>query len=166
MTEIIVRPSVRTRANRGIGWGLLVGLFFSSLASPAMSGTEGIGEVRALKAYWQGRYRNLVARAEELRGTIAQERELYADANRRNFRRGRKRHIHRQAMKEAVSELTQVDAELAGLEEEGRRSGALPGWFYEVEMELEDAERRPAISAGPGDEGRNPLHSVALEEDR
>jgi len=115
-------------------------------------------EKRAAKTKWQNKYRGLIVQAAELRGTIDSERELYADANRRNYRRGPKRHVHHKAMKEAVTELAKVEAELATIQDDGRRAGALPGWFYEVDMEFEDAERRPAIAAGPGDEGRNPLY--------
>ena len=136
-------------------------LLISSIAvflAPSLVMAADPSERRAGKTYWQTRYLSLLTKAEALRGTIEQERELYADANRRNYRRGTKRHGHREAMEKAASELVRVDAELAGLKDEGRRAGALPGWFYEIDMEREDADRRPAISAGPGNEGRNPLY--------
>jgi hypothetical protein len=123
-----------------------------------MAAQANDAETRALKTFWQNKYRGLILRAAELRRTVSSERESYAEANRRNYRRGSKRHAHYDEMKKAASELATVEAELATIEDDGRRAGALPGWFYEVEMELEDADRRPAISAGPDDEGRNPLH--------
>ncbi len=132
-------------------------------ASPVAAGDDPSSEpeLRATKAYWQNRYRNLLRDAARLRSEVERETELYADANRRNYRRGKKRHIHREAAKEAEQELAKVEAELATIEDDARRAGALPGWLYEVEFEMQDAELRPGIATGPEqeqDEGRNPLY--------
>jgi hypothetical protein len=157
MVSHVMKPNLRNRTNRGIGRSLFIGLVFVFLLAPIASRANE-AEPQDTKAFWQNKYQGLIARAAELRGTIRTEQELYADANRRNYRRGPKRHIHQQAVKEATLELTKVEAELKTIKEDGRRAGALPGWFNEVEMEIEDTRRRPAISAGPGIEGRNPLH--------
>lgn len=135
-----------------------------SLSAQSLANDEA--ELEAARSYWQDRYRGLLTEASELRATIERERELYADANRRNYRRGRKRHIHRDAMLEAQDELARVESQLATIQEEARRAGALPGWFYEVEWQLEEEAGRPAISSGPGDEGRNPLHLDDDDEDQ
>lgn len=130
---------------------------------------ESDPQLRAQKVEWQKRYRSLLERQASLREEIAREQELYADANRRNYRRGRKRHVHRDAMLAAKDKLAAVEAELDGFEDEARRAGALPGWLYEVEAEMEDADRRPAIATGPGDDGRNPLYvdeDEGSDEDR
>ena len=125
---------------------LILGLSF---VMPLASGANDADDEGA-KAYWQTRYRGLHADVIRLRGDIARERELYADANRRNYRRGSKRHVHREAMMKAMEELGRVEAELATIEEDGRREGALPGWFYEIDIELEDAGDQPNVPAAAG----------------
>jgi len=123
-----------------------------------------------MKTHWQNRYRNLLLDAARLRAAVERETELYADANRRNYRRGSKRHTHHEAAKVAEQELVKVEAALATIEDDARRAGALPGWFYEVEFEMENGELRPEIAAGPEqesqqkreqeqDDGRNPLYA-------
>lgn len=158
-------PRLRlTRAGRSARWVLVLALALSAVnASPvsAQGDVAGDPELRASKTYWQNRYRNLLLDSARLRSEIDRERELYADANRRNYRRGNKRHVHREAFLEAQQELARVEAELATIKDEARRAGALPGWLYEVEFEMEDAEGRPGIASGPEseDDGRNPLYS-------
>lgn len=118
-------------------------------------------ELAAMKSYWQDRYRDLKLESERLRVEIAEQTELYADANRRNYRRGKKRHIHRTAAQKASDRLAEVEAELASIEDDARRAGALPGWFYEVDFELQEEDALPGIASGPDDEddaGRNPLY--------
>ena len=145
--------------NARVGATLLAGLMvLVSFTALAADGVGSDSELREKKAYWQTRYRELLSDQRELRALVAQERELYADANRRNYRRGKKRHVHRDAMLEAQAELAEVEQKLSTIEDDARRAGALPGWLYEVEIELEESARRPAIAAGPGDEGRNPLY--------
>lgn len=135
------------------------------LFAPGASGQTDAG-LEASKDYWQERYRTLLERADALRETIAIETELYADANRRNYRRGKKRHVHRIAAEEARAELADVERELSTIQEEGRRAGALPGWFYEVELDRAAVVRNPALAPEPDDrdEGRNPRF-VEPEED-
>ncbi len=115
-------------------------------------------ELAASKEFWQVRYRTLLERADALRATIETETELYADANRRNYRRGNKRHIHLEAAEKARAELAEVEDELSTIKDEGRRAGALPGWFYEVELDRAAIARNPALAPEPDDrdEGRNP----------
>jgi hypothetical protein len=147
------------RENARIRTVLLLGMI-ALLWWPA-SGSADTGsdpELRAKKVHWQTRYRDLLSRQRELHAIIGTERELYADANRRNYRRGSKRHTHRKAMLEAQAKLEKVEQKLSTIEDDARRAGALPGWLYDVEMEFEDAARRPAVGAGPGDDGRNPLY--------
>jgi len=140
---------------RAIGLVLLIGFAVTLLAMPAIAEEPSL---RSDRVYWQDRYRNLVAEADRLREIVARERELYADANRRNYRRGRKRHVHRDAAAEAAAALAKVEAHLATIEDDARRAGAERGWLNQVEMELGDDRQRPAVGTGPGDEGRNPLH--------
>ncbi len=152
------RPKWWTPTGFRIGPILLCGLVVALCAAPTAAVAEDLAELGSGKTYWQNRYRNLLAEASELRATIEVERELYADANRRNYRRGRKRIVHREKAQKARVELATVEAALATIEDDGRRAGALPGWFYEVEFEIEGAKRRPAVSVGPGEDGRNPLY--------
>lgn len=137
-------------------WAAFAGLVLL-LFAPGVS-AESDAELASEKDFWQTRYRTLFDRADTLRETIAIETELYADANRRNYRRGTKRHLHRVAAEEARAELAIVERELSKIKEEGRRAGALPGWFYEVELDRADVARSPALAPEPDDrdEGRNP----------
>ena len=142
----------------------LVGLSLLLLAP--LAAAQSSPELDSAKDYWQTRYRTLLERADSLRETIEVETELYADANRRNYRRGKKRHVHRVAAEEARAELVEVERELSTIQEEGRRAGALPGWFYEVEQDRSDVARNPALAPDPDDrdEGRNPRF-IEPEED-
>jgi len=150
-------------SGRAARFGLFVGFAFAIVSAPALAWGEygAEAELRAEKASLQGEYRDLVTRANRLRDVIERERELYADANRRNYRRGKSRHVHLEAVDVATKELGKVEAQLATFADDARRAGAPPGWLNEVEMELEDEARLPEIAAGPGDEGRNPIY---LEE--
>lgn len=139
-------------------------------ASSAFAQAQSDSELSSLKTTWQTRYRNLLRSEANLRAEIDEQRELYADANRRNYRRGTKRHIHHDAMDAATKQLAGVEAELATIHEEGRRAGAMPGWFYEVELEFESnklaAPATPDLDEEPRDDrsdGRNPLYEE--EED-
>lgn len=154
-------PSVRRRLACAIA---LLALVAAPVAAGADASTDP--DLRAMKTHWQSRYRNLLLDAARLRTIVERETELYADANRRNYRRGTKRHTHREAAAVAAQELVKVEAELATIEDDARRAGALPGWLYEVEFEMENGELRPEIAAGPDsereqepDDGRNPLYA-------
>ena len=123
------------------------------------------------KEFWQSRYRELRQEAALLKRDAAIEWELYADANRRNYRRGKVRHIHRDKALELEVRLAEVEEELNALPEAARRSGALPGWIREVEAEaivlpppgpnaLEEYRALPSAPANVDEEddgaGRNP----------
>jgi hypothetical protein len=120
--------------------------------------TEAEVELRTERVRWQEKYRSLLTETARLHSEIQQESELYADANRRNYRRGSKRHYHREAIDAAKHKLAELETELADFEDVARRGGAARGWLTQVEIELEDEARGPAVTAGPGDEGRNPLY--------
>lgn len=124
------------------------------------------------KEFWQSRFRELRQEAAVLKRDAAIEWELYADANRRNYRRGKVRHIHRDKALELEVKLAEVEEELNALPEAARRSGALPGWIREVESEpvvlpppgpnaLEEYRSMPSAPADAGEaddrEGRNPI---------
>jgi hypothetical protein len=145
----------------GLALGLALAVATATATGPAMAREP---ETSAKPSYWQDRYRDLVTKAERLRAEVERERELYADANRRNYRRGSKRHVHREAGAKAAEELARVEAQLATIEDDARRAGTPRGWLHQIEMQLEDEARQPAVAAGPGDEGRNPLH-LESEED-
>lgn len=134
---------------------LLLGLPANADGSSSRFGNENNGP----KNYWQDRYRTLLASADRLKATIEVQRELYADANRRNYRRGDKRHRHHLKMVEAEEELAIVLEELSTIKDEGRRAGALPGWFYEVEDERSSPASRADAERESDDSGRNPLYS-------
>lgn len=142
---------------------VFVGIAIAMMAAPAFAGEASM---RADREYWESRYRELVADVARLRGVVERERELYADANRRNYRRGNKRHVHREAATKAAEELAKVEAQLATIEDDARRAGAPRGWLNQIEIELEDAARHPAVSAGPGDDGRNPAHLKSRKGER
>ena len=161
----LMRPGPRAWRSRGIARGLLIGLVLLPFVIPVAAQADDSVEQAAQKMYWQTKYRDLLARAVELRATVDTEKELYADANRRNYRRGTKRHVHHDLMNDAAAELKEVESELATIEEEGRRAGAMPGWFYEVELEHQDTEPSPAIADEPGDEGRNPIYRKERKSD-
>ena len=153
----------RLQMGRGQMIRAAAAIVFASLllGMPALADrpvTRGSSEESGLKAHWQDRYRSLLREADKLRATIETERELYADANRRNYRRGSKRHQHRIKVQLAEDKLKLVEAELATIKEDGRRAGALASWFYEVEDEGSAPASASPQEIGPGDAGRNPLY--------
>lgn len=133
-----LRNGGRRRSAGAFGIGLALSLIFVLAPAAPSFGSDGRdAEMAAMKAEWQDRYRTLLEDADRLRAEIAEQRELYAAANRRNYRRGSKRHVHRAAAAEATRALADVEQQLATIKDDGRRAGALPGWFYEVEMDRE-----------------------------
>ena len=126
-------------------------------AAPS-SETDAEIELREARERWQQQYRSLLTETARLRSEIQEGTELYAAANRRNYRRGSKRHFHREELEAAKRKLAELETELANFEDKARRGGALRGWLTQVETEFEDQTRSPAVTTGPGDEGRNPLH--------
>jgi len=124
------------------------------------------GEPEGKKAYWQDRYRTLLRSASELRSRIASERALYAAANRRNYRRGPVRHVHRANVRQAEEELATVESALETFADDARRDGALASWLYEVEDELLARAENPGSDAEEIDDnaGRNPRF-FSREED-
>ena len=152
------RSHAALRESRGIDRvAICVGIAIAIVAVAAFAEPP---DVPTEQSHWQERYRSLVAETEILRAEIQHERELYADANRRNYRRGQKRHVHRIAAEKAEQELAKVQAQLATIEDDARRAGLGRGWLNQIEMELEDGYKRPAVAAGSGSdiEGRNPLY--------
>ncbi len=126
----------------------------------AQAGTETKteAELEQERVRWQKKYRSLLTETKRLRSEIQEESKLYADANRRSYRRGNKRHYHREVVDDAKRKLAELETELENFEDVARRGGALRGWLTQVEIELEDEARGHAVTAGPGDEGRNPLY--------
>jgi chromosome segregation ATPase len=141
---------------------LLLGEVTVSPLCWAQSGVTSDEELAAQKAYWQDRYRRLLQSAERLRQETSEARSAYAEANRRNYRRGGSRHVHRADLEKAEKELADVESQLAHIVDEARRAGALPGWLYEVEAETSSAPDEPAEQAPNAEEdetaGRNPLY--------
>lgn len=152
----------RTRPLMRVRPAVVLALALALAAGPALANEP---EVNTDPVHWQNRYRALVEKARQLRAKVEVETELYADANRRNYRRGSKRHVHRQAAARAEAKLAKVEAELASMEDEARRAGVPRGWLHQVEIQLEDEARGPAVATGPGDEGRNPLHLESEDGD-
>ncbi len=154
---MVSRSSSRSTA-RGLVALLSLAAMFVALVAPPLAFARSDAELEGMKTYWQNRYRQLLVSADDLREEIERETGLYADANRRNYRRGTKRHVHRVAIEEAEKKLAEVNRELSTIKEEGRRAGALPAWFYDVEQVRADAARNPALAPRPDDpdRGRNP----------
>lgn len=137
-------------------------------AEIAVAQSQSDGERDLQKEYWQRRYRSLLQEAERLRVKVAVAREAYAEANRRDYRRGKARHAQHEQMLEAESDLAEVQAKLDTIVDQGRRSGALPGWFYEVEDEWSSIPESVDDASGPAEadasDGRNPLYLDDVDE--
>jgi len=151
----------RTALRIGLSLVLASGVLASYSVAPieAQARSESDYDSTLGKAYWQGRYRTLRDQAARLRRTAEVARANYAAANRRNYRRGTNRSEQRMAALEAEAELVKVEADLAGLDEEARVNGALPGWLREVRDEpTANRESVPAVEANrlKDDGGRNP----------
>lgn len=142
--------------------------------SPARAQPDAWADPAEKKLYWQDLYRTLRTEAARLRRDIQIEETAYAAANRRNYRRGTARHVHRLRAAELQHELDKVERELAGFDEKARTSGALPGWLYEVEDEpivisdyvppSDDNDDNVADTDEDATAGRNPLYHEAPAE--
>ena len=148
--------SVLNRSLIFIVLGLVLTVPGNVMASNSLDETASVEEV---KAEWQGRYRKLLTDAARLRRNAEAARYNYSQANQRNYPRGAARKQFLIDEENAQAELVQVEADIEKLREDGRREGALPGWFYEVEDEPLDAPQPAAPVEDPADrEGRNPLY--------
>ena len=141
---------------------LAIGAF--ELTSPHIAHAQvaSIETSSEAKAHWQESYRKLRREAARLRQLVDRETTAYAEANRRNYRRGTVRHVHRKAALEAQQELAVVEAKLARFSDDAIKQGALPGWLYEVEdepVEIPDGNLDPDASDAEDDTaGRNPIY--------
>ncbi len=128
-------------------------------AATPLSGEETLAEQ---KEHWQARYRRLLRDKARLERNIASAKNNYTLAQRRNYPRGGARERYRLDAERGEQELSRVEDDIDRLLAEGRRDGALPGWFAEVEDESFDVPE-PVAPAAPSArdrrdrEGRNPI---------
>ena len=132
-------------------------------ALPVPAEAEPVDALAAMKDEWQDEYRQLLGEVDRLRRNARNARENYSRAQRRNYPRGGAREQMLAEAEEAEGDLIKVEAQIEQLQLDGRRAGALPGWFYEVETEPRERLQPsfPAEAAGPAPEdreGRNPLY--------
>jgi hypothetical protein len=139
--------------------------FAVSLSSALPTSAEGqqADALQPTKDEWQADYRRLLQDADRLRRNAQNARENYARAQRRNYPRGGARQAMLIEAEEAESGLVEVEAQIEQLRLDGRRAGALPGWFYEVDDEppghTQPASPAETTELSPEDrEGRNPLY--------
>jgi hypothetical protein len=137
-------------------------------ALPVPAEAEPVDALEAMKDEWQDEYRRLLQDADRLRRNASNARENYARAQRRNYPRGGARAEMLVEADQAERDLVEVEAQIEQLRLDGRRAGALPGWFYEVEDEPrgnpQPASPGETTEASPEDrEGRNPLY---LDQDQ
>ena len=133
----------------------------SALPMPAEA--EQVDATQVMKDEWQNEYRRLLQDAARLRRNAQNARENYARAVRRRYPRGTERDAILIEAEEAERGLVQVEAEIEKLRLDGRRAGAFPGWFSEVDDEplgpAQPASPAETTRPGPEDrEGRNPLY--------
>jgi len=109
---------------------LLAGLLALLLAGPLLvAPVHAADDEEAMKAEWQDRHRELVARVESLRTRYAEQSRLYRSARHRSKPRGDDREKLRVEVERLEQELASAEQELADFPDEARRAGALPGWF-------------------------------------
>ncbi|MEZ4331890.1 MAG: hypothetical protein R3F35_09045 [Myxococcota bacterium] len=108
-------------------------LLAASLAAAPVAAEPG--DLDALKAHWQGRYRELRLEEARLVETARLATKEYADSNRRNYRRSGVRHFHRTNANEAKAQLVIVRGEIEKLYDEVVEAGGTVNWFYEVDDE-------------------------------
>lgn len=135
------------------GMVLVPGAPFVALLASEPAAAADLGDLDALKAYWQGRYRELRLEEARLVETERLATKEYADANRRNYRRSGVRHFHRTNANEAKAQLVIVRAEIEQVREDVVDAGGTVNWLDEVDDEGID----PAQVEGLGvyaDDGR------------
>lgn len=122
-----------------------------SLRPIAVAAEEG--DLDALKARWQSRYRKLRLEEARLAETVKLATKEYADANRRSYRRSGVRHFHRTNANEAQKELETVRAKLDSIFSDVVAAGGSVNWLYEVDDEPIDPNRVEGLGVYE-DEGR------------
>jgi hypothetical protein len=137
---------------------LLVGTGASTLSAESYADEERASADK--KAEWQGDYRKLLNDAARLERNVAAAKENYSQARQRYYPRGAARQQIVIDRKLAEKELVEVEAEIDRFKTNGRREGAAPSWFYEVEEEPRKASMPAAKAEEPAQdrEGRNPLY--------
>ena len=144
----------------GVTLAFAVGL---PIALPIPAEGQQFDAGQAMKVKWQTDYRRLLQDTDRLRRNARNARENYARAQRRNYPRGGARQEMLLEAEKAERTLIGVEAQIEQLRLDGRRAGALPSWFYEVEDEplggAQPASRAQTTEPVPEDqEGRNPLY--------
>lgn len=133
-----------TRTGRIAGAVLLaigIGIAGASLLGARTATAEvELADEAQLKAYWQGRYRELRRDEARLVQTVELATKEYADANRRTYRRSGVRHFHRTNANEAKAELALVRAELEAIYDEASDAGVPAWWLDEVAEEPIDMD--------------------------
>jgi hypothetical protein len=112
----------------------------SLIGASAATAAETVADDAQLKAYWQGRYRDLKRNEARLVQTVELATKEYADANRRTYRRSGVRHFHRTNANEAKAELALVRAELEAIYDEASAAGVPIHWLDEVAEETVDMD--------------------------
>lgn len=110
------------------------------LGASATPAEESVADEAQLKAYWQGRYRDLRRNEARLVQTVELATKEYADANRRTYRRSGVRHFHRTNANEAKAELALVRAELEAIYDEASAAGIPTHWLDDVAEESIDMD--------------------------
>ncbi|MFO0690142.1 MAG: hypothetical protein U0900_15700 [Myxococcota bacterium] len=123
------------------------------LARPAGAATTAQGDLDALKAHWQSRYRKLRVEEARLVETVRIATKEYADSNRRNYRRSGVRHFHRTNANEAKKQLALVREQIAAFPSELVAAGGSTHWLDEVDEEPIDPNRVEGLGVYE-DEGR------------
>ncbi|MBK7952482.1 MAG: hypothetical protein IPK00_27925 [Deltaproteobacteria bacterium] len=111
------------------------------------------GDLDAMKAHWQARYRKLRVDEARLLETVKLATKEYADSNRRNYRRSGVRHFHRTNANEAKKELASVQAQIETIFSDVVSAGGSVNWLYEVDDEPIDPNRVEGLGVYE-DEGR------------
>ena len=161
------------------------------LVWPSSVAAQGNGGDAELRAYWQGRFRNLRKKEASLVQTVKLATKEYADSNRRTYRRSGVRHFHRTNANEAKAELAKLRAEIATLYDDARAAGVPVFWLEEVAEEPIDSDAVEGLGVykdeghfggqgayakdsdeedsetdfEAGDDGRNPLYGGDGDDD-